>query len=98
MNRPGPKPDTADPSSSCKEAHTTAAALARWCVPLTSNLKWANAPSNVLLPRHETRLAKDSVANVSLIVALDKQQLDESHSASGHMLPLERVSVSIDIS
>ena len=47
------------------------------CVPLTSNLKWANAPSNVLLPRHETRLAKDSVANVSLIVALDKQQLSE---------------------
>lgn len=47
------------------------------CVPLTSNLKWANAPGNVLLPRHETGLAKDSAANVSLIVALDKQQLTE---------------------
>ena len=47
------------------------------CVPLTSNLKWANAPGNVLLPRHETGLSKDSIANVSLIVALDKQQLTE---------------------
>jgi mRNA interferase MazF len=47
------------------------------CVPLTSNLKGANAPGKVLLPRHETGLAKDSVANVSLIVALGKQQLSE---------------------
>jgi mRNA interferase MazF len=47
------------------------------CVPLTSNLKWADAPGNVLLPRHESGLPQDSVANVSLIVALDKQQLTE---------------------
>ena len=47
------------------------------CVPLTSNLKWADAPGNVLLARHETGLPQDSVANVSLIVALDKQQLTE---------------------
>lgn len=47
------------------------------CVPLTSNLKWADAPGNVLLPRGETGLPRDSVANVSLIVALDKQQLTE---------------------
>ena len=47
------------------------------CVPLTSNLRWADAPGNVLLPGHETGLARDSVANVSLIVALDKQQLTE---------------------
>jgi mRNA interferase MazF len=47
------------------------------CVPLTSNLKWADAPGNVLLPRDETGLPKDSVANVSLVVALDKEQLTE---------------------
>jgi mRNA interferase MazF len=47
------------------------------CVPLTGNLKWADAPGNVLLPGDETGLARDSVANVSLIVALDKQQLTE---------------------
>jgi mRNA interferase MazF len=47
------------------------------CVPLTSNMKWAGAPGNVLLPAQATGLPKPSVANVSLIVALDKQQLTE---------------------
>ncbi len=47
------------------------------CVPLTTNLKWADAPGNVLLPARATRLAKDSIANVSLIVAIDKRQLSE---------------------
>lgn len=47
------------------------------CVPLTGNLKWADAPGNILLPKSETGLSKDSVANVSLIVALDKQVLTE---------------------
>uniref|UniRef100_A0A7C2NYH7 mRNA interferase n=1 Tax=Schlesneria paludicola TaxID=360056 RepID=A0A7C2NYH7_9PLAN len=47
------------------------------CVPLTSNLKWGDAPGNVLLKARLTGLPKDSVANVSLIVALDKQQLTE---------------------
>jgi mRNA interferase MazF len=47
------------------------------CVPLTSNLKWGDAPGNVILPADITGLSKDSVANVSLIVALDKQQLTQ---------------------
>jgi mRNA interferase MazF len=47
------------------------------CVPLTSNMKWANAPGNVLLKSFMTGLPKDSVANVSLIVALDRNQLGE---------------------
>lgn len=47
------------------------------CIPLTSNLKWADAPGNVVLAARATGLPKDSVANVSLIVALDKQQLTE---------------------
>ena len=47
------------------------------CVPLTSNLKWADAPGNVLLPARSTSLPKDSVANVSQIVALDKSFLTE---------------------
>ena len=46
-------------------------------VPLTSNLKWADAPGNVLLRSRETGLDRDSVANVSLMVAIDKGQLDE---------------------
>ena len=47
------------------------------CVPLTSNLKWGEAPGNVILRARLTGLQKDSVANVSLIVALDKRQLTE---------------------
>jgi len=45
------------------------------CVPLTSNLKWAAAPGNVLLSKAATGLEKESVANVSLLVAVDKQLL-----------------------
>jgi mRNA interferase MazF len=47
------------------------------CVPLTSNLRWADAPGDVLLTARATHLPKDSVANVSQIVALDKSILTE---------------------
>ncbi len=47
------------------------------CVPLTSNLKWADAPGNVLLQHRMTGLPKDSVANVSQLVSLDKSLLTE---------------------
>jgi len=47
------------------------------CVPLTSNTKWANAPGNVLLPARLTGLPKESVANVSQIVSLDKTLLTD---------------------
>ena len=47
------------------------------CVPLTSNLKWALAPGNAHLPARLTGLAKDSVANVSQIITIDKSLLTE---------------------
>lgn len=47
------------------------------CVPLTSNLKWAAAPGNVRLSARATGLPKESVANVSQLVALDKTDLTE---------------------
>ena len=47
------------------------------CVPLTSNLKWADSPGNVLLTAAASGLDRDSVANASGVVALDKAQLDE---------------------
>jgi len=47
------------------------------CVPLTSNLKWADAPGNVLLDARTTGLPKDSVVNVSQIVTLDRSLLTE---------------------
>ena len=49
------------------------------CIPLTSNLKWATAPGNVLLTKKKTGLPKDSVANVSQIIALDKGVLSEKN-------------------
>lgn len=45
------------------------------CVALTSNVKWASAPGNVLLSESATGLPKESVANVSQIVTLDKAEL-----------------------
>ena len=45
------------------------------CVPLTSNLRWAEAPGNVLLSAQSTGLPKDSVANTSQIITLDRELL-----------------------
>jgi mRNA interferase MazF len=47
------------------------------CVPLTSDLKWADAPGNVLLTSASTGLPKGSVANVSQPVTLDRDVLSE---------------------
>lgn len=46
-------------------------------VPLTSTLRWAEAPGNVRLSARSTGLPRDSVANVSQIVALDRTLLAE---------------------
>lgn len=46
-------------------------------VPLTSNVRWADAPGNVRLSSRSTGLPKDSVANVSQIVTLDNATLTE---------------------
>jgi len=47
------------------------------CVPLTSNLRWAEAPGNVLLPARATGLPRDSVVNASQIITLDRELLTE---------------------
>lgn len=44
---------------------------------LTSNLKRAEAPGNVLLPKGEANLPKRSVVNISQIVTVDKNDLVE---------------------
>ncbi len=46
-------------------------------VALTSNLKRANAPGNILLEKGEANLPKPSVVNVSQVFTVDKSQLDE---------------------
>ena len=62
------------------------------CAPLTSNLRWADAPGNVLLPARATGLSKDSVANVSQLVTLDRGVLDE------HVMKLSRRRVEMILS
>ena len=47
------------------------------CVPLTSNLKWADAPGNVIISATVSGLDRDSVAQVTLILAVDKDFLTE---------------------
>lgn len=55
-------------------------------VPLTSDLRWAAAPGNVLLEAERTGLPKDSVANVSQIVAVARSVLSER---VGHLAEAE---------
>jgi mRNA interferase MazF len=46
-------------------------------VVMTSNLRLAEAPGNVFVPAVDSGLPKDSVANVSQVVTLDKSALAE---------------------
>ena len=46
-------------------------------VPLTSNVRWAAAPGNVVIAGRGTGLPKDSVANVTLINSVDRSVLTE---------------------
>jgi len=46
-------------------------------VVLTSNTRLLDAPGNVLLPAKSSGLNRDSVANVTQIVTLDEDYLDE---------------------
>ena len=54
-------------------------------VILTSNLRLAEAPGNVLIASAESGLSKDSVANVSQVVTIDKSFLT---SRCGHLSSL----------
>src|SRR6266540_1757108 len=46
-------------------------------VVLTSNLRLVEAPGNVLIPAKASGLPKDSVANVSQIITVDREFLIE---------------------
>lgn len=46
-------------------------------VVLTTNLRLAEAPGNVLLPKTATSLPKDSVANVSQVMTADQRVFTE---------------------
>ncbi len=46
-------------------------------VVLTSNLRLAEAPGNILVPASDSGLPKDSVANVSQVMTVDRTFLTE---------------------
>ncbi|MFH1288715.1 MAG: type II toxin-antitoxin system PemK/MazF family toxin [bacterium] len=56
------------------------------CVVITSNLKLANAPGNVFLSKSDSNLTKESVINVSQVIALDKSFLTECVGTINKML------------
>lgn len=66
------------------------------CVPLTSNLRWATAPGNVPLGSSATGLPKESVANVSQIVTVDRGVLEERVGKLPHA-KLDAVLFGIDV-
>ncbi|HDP33997.1 MAG TPA: type II toxin-antitoxin system PemK/MazF family toxin [Candidatus Hydrogenedentes bacterium] len=49
--------------------------------PLTSKLRYANAPGNVLLNKGEGQLPKASVVNVSQVFTVDKSDIEEKIGA-----------------
>lgn len=57
---------------------------------MTSNLRLATAPGNVLVRATESGLPKDSVVNVSQVITLDKTMLDEY---VGHVTPQTLIDV-----
>ena len=66
------------------------------CVPLTSNLAWAEAPGNTLLPMRVTGLSKDSVANATQMIAVDRSLLTQRTQQLGRKL-LAQVLQGIDV-
>jgi mRNA interferase MazF len=46
-------------------------------VVITSNVELAAAPGNILLRRRDTKLSKDSVANASQLITLDRSFLND---------------------
>ena len=66
------------------------------CVPLTSNLRWAEAPGNVLLRARSTGLPKDSDANVSQVLTIDRTLLSRQVGRLSST-QLDRVFAGIDI-
>ena len=66
------------------------------CVPLTTNLRWANAPGNVFLPAKATELPKDSVANATQILTIDRSQLTE-RAGRVSRVDMQKILAGIDI-
>ena len=66
------------------------------CVPLTSNLTWAEAPGNVQLAATLTGLPKDSVALAAQVIAVDRSLLTE-HAGRLSRPKLKLILAGIDV-
>ena len=74
----GSRPDKRRPVLVVQSDAYTASALATvLALVVTSNTSLAALPGNVFLPSSATELPKDSVANVTALVTLDKADLAE---------------------
>lgn len=73
-SRPGKRRPVLVVSSDAYNASQLATAVA---IVITSNTSLAALPGNVFLPASATGLPKDSAANVTAIVTLDKTELEE---------------------
>jgi len=63
-------------------------------VVITSNLRLADAPGNVLLSKKESGLPKQSVVNVSQLITVDKSIFTEKIGSLG-LLKLKEVEAGI---
>lgn len=73
----GSEPADRRPVLVVQDDHLTASALSTvMVVPLTTNLRRADAIGNVALPKRDTGLQRDSVALVCQVLTLDKSFLD----------------------
>ena len=61
---------------------------------ITSNLRLADAPGNVLLSKRESGLPKQSVVNVSQLITVDKSIFTEKIGSLG-LLKLKEVEAGI---
>jgi hypothetical protein len=55
-------------------------------IPLTTNLQWAEARGNILLTTRTTNLPKDSVANTSQVLEIDRALLTKRSASSGRLI------------
>ena len=46
-------------------------------IPLTTNLRYENAPGNIFIEKEDSGLSKDSIVVVSQIYAIDKSRMIE---------------------
>jgi mRNA interferase MazF len=55
-------------------------------LPITTNLYLANAPGNILIKKHESRLKADSVIIASQIYAIDRRRFKERRTKINNLV------------